>query len=265
MTEDFLSMLLSQEELVVLLRILRAPGILGLDTKFLNNMSTEQVAAALVAAERSLYARGLIQVNENENRVDIDATALALVGTCLLPEYTLMAFSNDDNSLPSIHYYHVSSSLAVEFFSREQGLLSFLGTDQAQKLLPSIENILRLRNQKAPAKQSICLPEDSFVQAWENMKSGKRKLAEEIFQKEKAHKPTFDALLKSLEKPICNGSVIRLDATTDNKNQTSGFSFIEGKDGIWIISPEKKNDTAWVNISPCSADEVRASICALLN
>jgi len=83
-----LTLQLDHSELIYLLWLMKALSIPGIESKSLDDGSSDQVIADLTNARRSLQARRLIAVEEND--IQIDQHAMNLVGTCALAKASLM-------------------------------------------------------------------------------------------------------------------------------------------------------------------------------
>jgi len=258
------SFTISHEELALLLQILRAPGLMGFEEKPLAELTQEQTAMAMVSAERSLRARGLIRLVEEEKRIEIDTVVMAFLGTCLTPDYSIMITSTKKEGMQGAYYYHVSTHLAVENYSPESGLYRFSGAERLQDLFPNIERVAHLENQPAPAKAGGRIKEKILTQARDASRAGKKTEAADILKGGGLSAVSSKALVATLEAPINNGSVIRLDFEKEQA-QSTGFSFLEGRAGIWILTPEEDSDPLWIRIEPCSAEEIRNRLRTLIN
>ena len=125
MQESTITLTLAIEELLLFLRLLKVEHMPGLPETPWAGVPDEQSARALVAAERSLRARGLIQVRKDERRVDIDPVLTGLVAACLIPHYSVRAIFQQAGQDPETRYYHVTPTLSVEHASPGAGLHAF--------------------------------------------------------------------------------------------------------------------------------------------
>ena len=83
-----LTLQLDHSELIYLLWLMKTLSIPGIESKSLQDGSSDQVIADLSNARQSLQARRLIAVEEND--IHIDQHAMNLVGTCALAKASLM-------------------------------------------------------------------------------------------------------------------------------------------------------------------------------
>ncbi len=110
--EENLSVVLSREELVFLLYVLKANFIPGLDPDPLGELPKEYKNFGLAYAERSLRARGLIDLDDTGNPVVREAIIL-LVGTCAYPEMMISLHHFPSSAAPTRTFWHAQSGVIV--------------------------------------------------------------------------------------------------------------------------------------------------------
>ena len=87
-----LTVILSREELLAVLNVLRAPLIPGLDREPSGELSPEQEAFALVVARRALLARELAQMRADGEFL-VQRGLLAAVGACAYAQDSILAYT----------------------------------------------------------------------------------------------------------------------------------------------------------------------------
>jgi len=107
-----LSVLLSQEELIFLLFILKADFIPGLDPDPLGEMTKEQKGLALAHAERALRARDLVMVDE-KGELEVREMLLLIIGTCAYPELMISLHHFPTNAAPNRTFWNLRSGVIV--------------------------------------------------------------------------------------------------------------------------------------------------------
>jgi hypothetical protein len=86
-----LTVILSREELLAVLDVLRAPMIPGLDRELSGELTPEQEAFALVVARRALLARGLAQTQAGGEFL-LHRGLLTMVGACAYAQASILAY-----------------------------------------------------------------------------------------------------------------------------------------------------------------------------
>lgn len=251
MNEEMIRVTLGREELALLLRIFRATTLPGLEGNPMAGMTDEQAAAALVAAERSLRARGFIRVLEEEGRIEIDPVVMALVGSCLRPRFSLLVSKVRPESQPKARYYHVAPNLTVEHSSPEVGVHEFAGVADPAEMLPRIEGSLGLAGRAALACPSAHLRESALEQVRDKARAGEPEAGLSLLESEDVAADTAGALIESLCRPVSSTSFVRVDYGKPESEQVGGFSLLEGPNGLWALTPEARGDNGlWVDVEP---------------
>jgi hypothetical protein len=268
MNEETITLTLGNEEVALLLHIMRAKTLPGLGEDPLGGIDEQQAAAALVSAERSLRARGVITVNEAAKRVEISAIALALVGTCLKSQRSFLATTVSPDGTNHVCYYHVTDRLTVEHSFPEVGLQQFTGAAEAREMLARVSGHLRLDGQMAATGGGGKVTQAAFDQAKGLAQQGNTGDALKTLEDGGLSPQAAGELVKTLEDPVRSGSFLRVDYTQPGdragKINARGFACLEGKNGLWLLLPDENDKNPLVAIEPQSANDVESRIEALL-
>jgi hypothetical protein len=109
---ETLNVLLSREELLFLLYVLKTDFIPGLDADPLGNLTNDQKKLSLVFAERALRARELAGVDPQGGLVVREALML-LIATCAYSDLMISAHHFPSNQAPQQAFWHVRSGVVV--------------------------------------------------------------------------------------------------------------------------------------------------------
>lgn len=265
MDQGVLTLTLGREELFLLLHIFHVTALPGLEEDPLLGMSEEQAAAAFVSAERSLRARGLIRILEEEQRIEVDPVVMALVGSCLRPEFSLLVSSQTQAGEPGTRYYHIAAHLTVEHASPETGVHHFTGVGEPEEMLPRVMAFLDLSHQVALQCPASRVRESVLIQVRDRVQGGEAEVAQGLLHKDGVADITAEGLIETLAQPVSNASVARVDYSKAEDEQVQGFSILAGSNALWILTPEEgEEDELWVNVESTSVDIVKDSIKTLL-
>src|SRR5512145_3385132 len=113
------TLLLSQEELLLILMRHRLPLILGMNLA-LTELSPEQLELLMGAAERSLLAREFLQVGADGNP-QLDQTVLALTAACSQPEKTVVMIRTRANQKNETLTVNLARQLVIVHVPMETG------------------------------------------------------------------------------------------------------------------------------------------------
>jgi hypothetical protein len=245
---------LSQEELIYLLMLMKTTSIPGLEAQPMVNLGKEQTNLLLAAAERSLLARGFIHI-ENGKTVGIDQVILALVGTCAMPEYSVLVSTSFGRSKQQSQFFHAAQKMAVEHTITRPGLHHFIALKKTMDFLPRIKIFLRLSNQPAAPGSSIQLSPDTFQKAGD-MAIQSQSDAIALLQTLGIDHQNAERLAVALAGPVSNSSVVAIEFAKSDHPTPKGMALLEGSKGIWSMQFQSQNGSSIVNLVPTSADEV---------
>lgn len=253
---------LSQEELIYLLMLMKTPSIPGLEAQPMVNLGKEQTNLLLAAAERSLLARGFIHVEKGKT-VGIDQVILALVGSCAVPEFSVLVSASFGRSKPQSQFFHAAQKMAVEHTITEPGLHHFIAWKKPTDFLPRIKIFLRLINQPAAPGSSLQLSPDAFQKASDTaIKSPSEAAA--LLQSSGINHQNAENLAVALAGPVSNSSVVVIDFTKSDHPTPEGIALLEGTKEIWSMQFKSQNGLSVVNLEPTSAVEVYDQLSELL-
>ena len=99
-----MNVLLSRDELLLMLQLLRAPTLAGLDANPAGDWNAEQQRVALTVAERALRARDLAHLRPG-GELAVHTALLAAVGVCAYPQATLFVYHWPANAEAATRYF----------------------------------------------------------------------------------------------------------------------------------------------------------------
>lgn len=237
MDTEMLTVKLGREELLLLLRIFHAPTLPGLEADPLSGMSAEQVAIALVSAERSLRARGILRFDESQKRIEVEPVTMALVGSCLQPQFSLLVTSRARGEDQKTCFYHVAPHLVIEHSSPDTGVYQFTGVATAKEMLPRIMGTLHLSQLAAWQCPSTRVQESVLLQVRDYAQAGEVEKSRTLLRAAGVADVTAEALIKTLRAPLLNASFVRVEYSQPEAKQVQGFSILEGTDTLWALTP----------------------------
>lgn len=239
-----------QEELLLLLRILDIPTLPGLPLQPLAGISEEQARIAFATAERSLRARGFLQVRQGEKPFVVYSPVLALIGTCKLAQtLTMIAKQRSDKTI-EMRFYYTSPYMVVEHAVPEEGLHRFTGAPTAGDLTDQLKQLLHLNGQQALSH----MPEVTFSQ--QTMVMARNAASIEAAVQALVDQGLPDAVVRPIAQafvePVCVGTIgtSRLGEPTQEQN----LGLLINHDTIWRLETGK--DGATVRATSVSAQQV---------
>lgn len=177
-----LSYRLSREELLLLLALVKAKEIPGLDPDPLGDKLTkEQRAIGYVHAERSLRAREFARIGA-KGSLQVDQRLLLAAATCAFPERMILAYHVPHRSLPVRYFGHIRRGVSVLHSKDMQPLhdLSFFRTPQ--EMIAKMVESCGLQTTKPSQAGSFVIPNDRVAQVRQAAETGKSSKARRLLE-----------------------------------------------------------------------------------
>ncbi len=157
---------LSREELYVVLRLLKAKDIPGFDTSWARvdarGEPTPETAAAVRAGMDALVARGWVQLLPTQTpgaqqRVELPAPVVALVGACAFSAFTVRFVGIDDGAL-RVFYFHQFGALGSLHSTPQPDIHLFMPLNGRQGVLKGIATMVGVGDTPAVGDQLGIIP-----------------------------------------------------------------------------------------------------------
>lgn len=263
MNQTTLSLRLSTEELVFILWLLNTPALPGMGGNPFGSASEEQIAAALSSAERSLRARRLVSKSE-DGKIQMDEVVMALVGTCAVPEFSLVLTSESPEAGRLVHYFHATQFMAVEHSNPEPGIHVFEALEDKKAIAKRIEAMLQLDKQAVPKAKPFETTLDVLQRATQAAMENSGQSLEILVAAgiDKSIAREFNQTLTQVRRRSALAAIhnLRSDSPTSN-----GFVLLEGNKGIWAMQIMEDDSSAKVQIWPCSISKAQEQIDSLIS
>lgn len=262
MKASSLSLQLSHEELVLVLWLLNTPTIPGLGSNPFGDLPREQAVAALGSAERSLRARNLLGLTP-DGRIQLDQVVVALVGTCAVPDFTMVVIWQPSNGDQVVHFFHATQYMVVEHSNPQVGV-HLLQALPSTLLLQRVASLLHLQEQEAPKGHLSRIREQILRQASELATTSGSERVREFLQESGLSPQTAIAFTTTLTNIVANSVVAAACNLRQREPISDAWVFLEGENGLWSLHTVGENEDPWVELRPCSADDVRIRIADLI-
>lgn len=263
MDSDMLQVTLGREELSVLLRLFHAPALPGMEENPWQGMPAGLAAAAMVSAERSLRARGILNVQESGKRIEVEPVTMALVGSCLKPRYSLRVASQMAGKILTTCFYHVALHLTVEHASPEIGLYQFTGVAEPREMIPRIMALLQLTPSVAQSPTAE-IAESKLLQARRQAQAGDTDSVRSLLRSNGVADITADALALTFANPLVNSSIVRVIYAGSPEQQTQGFSVLQASNALWAMTPIQNGELR-INIQAVTVGQVEERLATLFS
>jgi hypothetical protein len=257
-----LSVRLSTEELMLVLWLLNTPTLPGMGPNPFGDWSAEQIGAALASAERSLRARRLVSKAE-DGTIQMDQVVMALVGTCAVPEFSLVLTSEAPDTGRIVHYFHATHLLAVEHSNPEPGVHLFEALSGAEAIVERIGELMQLADQPAPNAKPAQVPFATLEQVTQLVLEDPQKAMTTLLNAGMDERTASELIntLGCVRRRSALASVRHLREATP---ASDGFIVLEGPNGLWAMQMVE-DDHPVTKIWAISAADVRIKVKELVS
>lgn len=250
--------LLSHNELLVILRLLSVAGLPGLGPDPLGELSAEQQAYGLMVAERSLRARELATVDAQGNLL-LQRGVLELVGSCALAQGTLIVTHVHAAEQRAVQWFgHRLDATFVAHFLPDPVLHQFAQVDDRAGLVKLIGDFAAWPDSPAAPVEPLALPADVIAAAREQAAQN-RDAARELLAAAGAPPASAAALSAILAQPhgvTVVQAIHRRDADTA---AVASITVLANAGGLWLMS-ELDGEQGRYRLRPATRAEAEALI-----
>jgi hypothetical protein len=247
---------LSRYEYFLLLNMLGIHEILGLEFEKEDfGADPDKTEKALKHALQSLRQAGFINTNSQGKMVPVPYLS-ELISVCASPEQSVIAIYIDVEKDRHVHFYHISSDLAVEDIVAEDGSHT-LSKAPLNSLAERIIAQFNLDEQPAVTASQCKLSRTNLEKARQAATSGEVDAVIEQLQAAEVEQHTANSLAYALVYPI-SYSALRI-ANYAIETVQSNLDILELGEGLWVLHSSSEGD-AQVKCMPASAAEIKKLI-----
>lgn len=236
MANETQTFLLSREETLLLLDLLEAESIPGLDPDPLGELNNDQRALALIWAGRALRARGLAAVGENGTLL-VDEELLTAVGGCIYWQTAVYTYHWPEPGHTPIRFFgYTRDGQAVTHTCLEDVLHRFTVLPSPEALVDEITAVCQCQTVPDAPKSQFTLPRDAFVRVRELAEAQGTAAAEETLQEAGASKETaqaFTAVLSGAPR-MSIWQIVKRSETGDA--ETHDYTLLHSEKAAWLVS-----------------------------
>ena len=254
---DNISLSFSQEEVVLVLKLLGAESIPGVGQQPFGEVSEDVERHLLASAERTLRARAMISIEDD--RINIDQVVVALIGTCAVPQYSWLVTRVLQEQPPENRFYHVSPSMFIEHTISGPGIHTFTALARQAQMVERLTQFWQLHSQDVEQQSQIVQTEEM------------QRLLTQLMLSQ----PTEGAMDSPLSEPVIAINTIALIDHTENEGDTppptsfvglqpstditgvTSTSYVQCQDTLWQT---RRLDNAQIELTPVSPTVVGKQI-----
>jgi hypothetical protein len=255
---DPVNVVLSRDELLLILSLLRAQYIPGLDVEPLGERTPEQEDLAFVVAARGLRARDLARVRVEEGRLTVHAGLLAAVSACAYSDNAAFVYRWPSRAeAPQRLFGHVRDGFYVIHAPVEDVLHRFTMLASKEHLVDHILAACRLPDALASTPGELQVPGGVFAQVRQLAEQGDVAQAGALLATDSSTADLAGALLATLAgqpeitifqtlRQVDVGSVVKRD-----------FTLVQDANALWLVAATAA-DADTLLVKATAQDEVRS-------
>lgn len=249
--------LLSREELILLLRLIDAVYVFGLEADPLDNLTEQQQAVGLLYAERALRAKGLAMLNE-QGQLKIQRDLLEAVGTCAYPHKSIVTHHFAANALPIPCFFHLRDKSIIAHTISESVLHHLVLLADQQSLLNEILSVCCCETLPETVAIDINLKGEVFSQAHERAMKGEIQAAVDVLTVNKVNEVSAEIVSKMLSSSH-NVSVIHiLTPLPENSLAKRELTILHNTETAWLMVQSETDATnSTFTLQPITTDKFK--------
>lgn len=256
------NVVLSRDELALVLSLLQVQTIPGMDPEPLGPRTPEQEDIAFVVAARGLRARGLAQVRSADQPKDAQLTVhvgvLAAVGACAFSTAALFVYHwPSQRELPLRIFGHVRDGVFVIHTPQEDALHRFTMLASQEQLVDQALAVCQLTEQPAALAGELRLAGNDFARLRELAEQGDLAQASALLAPEPASQVLVDSLLAVLASKPQVTIVQTLQAAEASAVTRRDFTLVQDTSALWLVEPVDV-DASLLDARPVKRSAVRA-------
>jgi hypothetical protein len=236
-TLEPINILLSREELLLVLELLQAESLPGLDADPLGELSPEGRDLALTVAGRGLMARDLAQLGE-DGQLSVHSALLTAVGVCAYSTNTVFVFHWPETRENPIRYFGHVREDDVAAHSRPDDVLHLF------TLLPSkdhlIEQVLafcEFRDVPQTGSFEMAVAGEDFVQVRQLASNGSPQEAVDLLVANGAGPESAAAFVSTLAGSPRVSILQTLTQEGEDEVLKRDFTMVQDSQHTWFIGP----------------------------
>lgn len=229
------NVLLSREELLLVLRLLQAPTLAGLDADPAGELDAAQQAVAFTVAERALRARELAQLRPS-GELAIHTALLAAIGVCAYPQTTIFVYHWPVNGDAAIRYFgHVRAHEIVVHTRPADVLHLFSRLPSTTQLVTQLLAACGWEDGPPALGQPFTIPTSLFADIRRMAMTGAVQGAMDLLRPQRIVPESARAFIMTLaEAPRL--SVVQMRKQVNGTVQARDFTLVQNSQRSWLVT-----------------------------
>ena len=232
-----INILLSREELLLVLRLLQANAIPGIDADPLGPLTVEGEELALQVAGRALRARELARIQANGS-LALHNLLLTAVGVCAYARHTIFVYHWPENgATPTRYFGHIRGEDIVAHTRPEDVLHLFSLLPDKGQLIEQVLAVCEYEETPAAPAMSVTMASEDFVRVRELADEKKVDAAVSRLTGAQADSQAAQALVGTLAHSPRVSSLQTLKQEENGRVTKHDFTILQNNQHVWFIAP----------------------------
>lgn len=250
-----INVLLSRDELLLILQLLRAPSLVGLDANPTGEWSADQQRVAFTVAERALRARELAHLRPGGD-LAVHTALLAAVGVCAYPQTTIFVYHWPANAEAATRYFaHQRAGELVAHTRPADVLHLFTRLPSATALVAQLFTACGWEDVPTGASQQFTLPTPLFADVRRLAMNGDVAGALALLREQRLAVDSVRPFVMTLaEAPRL--SVVQMRKQGNGGVQTRDLTLVQNSQRSWLVTNGVNNDPDTLAVKTTTRTEV---------
>lgn len=255
-------LVLTRDEVLALLQAMGAGSLNGMDPEPLKGLTEQEAVERLNGGAQTLLNRGLVEY-EGADTLKIDSALLALVGSCVLPDATLLISTTTPDGVSVPLYLHATPSMMVEQSSPLSGVMSFEYVPDAPALNRRIQELVALAwaNTTLADARPIELSDAALTDTLTRARGGDVAGAEQALIQAGADADSAKLCATALNEAILFTGLVAWGLRNETTPGSDSVIIVSSTSGNWLIDPVPHSSRLVVH--PATGKECEAAMLAL--
>ena len=258
---DAINLLLSREELLVVLNLLRVTTIPGVEDDPAGEWSEAERAVALRTAERALQARQLLW-SQTDGQLSLHNDLLAAVGTCAYADRALFVYHwGEGQELPTPSFIHLRGAEIVVHTRPSDVLHLFTRLASQTQLTDFLVTTTQFTETPNGTAEQWQMPGALFVEVRRLVDSGATTAAVDLVARQAGGRAQAQALVDTLANGL-RATNLQLRSRQPTGVAQQDYLLLQNPQHTWLVTPS--NNGGSMVIRPAGQQDLASLLSAAI-
>lgn len=244
--DTIFSILLSREEVLLLLKLIKAETIPGLGEEPIGELSQDQLAIGYIYAERALRARELAHIN-SDGKLAVNQALLETITVCAYSQNAIVAHHFPVDGRPKVYSGHSYDGAHVSHVKLEDVLHLFSILPDQDTILQQTINICQLHNLPKTDAKEIKVTHATLEKIHQALNSDNHQIAIDLVVASDSELDAARAFVKLLAQPHTTSILYYISpSSTGGQLSPREITILQNEESAWLmINPDETKPTEY--------------------